>query len=378
MTEVIETPTATSVGAQWMAKLVSYKAFLSEHGRRPSTRCVDRDERLTALWFRYQGERNLEGTLTQDRRAVLDQHLPGWDVDPREVQWLVRLDHYQAFEIEHGRRPGCNARDAYERSLGLWFREQLRDAREGKVSRARCLILDERIPGWFIPRGEYGRTKAAARVQELKTYRDAYGKWPSGRSRDASVRDLARWHSTQRQGMGSASTRALLDAQVPGWNETVQETWERTAQEIATFRDRHGELPSSSSRVPHVKAWGRWIGDMRRGRGMTAERFAHLDAVLPGWRSGGLPGSRPAQLETTQAVDARWSAHLDRYMAFVNEHRRPPRVRAEGKAERLLGVWLQAQRIRAGKGTLPERRCQLLNEALPGWKVQPGKVPDTV
>ena len=377
MTAVTEATTATSHDAKWMAQLVSYKAFLSEHGRRPNPRCADRAERQTALWLRYQTERNLGGILRQDRRAVLDEHLPGWDVHPWEVQWLARLDHYQAFEIEHGRRPGYTAGDDYERSLGLWFRDQLRDAREGRVSDARCLVLDERIPGWLIPRGAHGR-KAAARVQELKTYRDAYGKWPSKRSRDPVVSSLAGWYYTQREGAGTAQTRALLDAQVPGWNETVQETWERTAQEIATFRARHGELPSASSKVPHVKAWGRWIGDMRRGRGMTPARTAHLNAVLPGWRIGGLPGTRPAQLETTQAAAVRWSAHLGRYVAFVDEHHRWPRVRASGKAERFLGVWLQAQRNHAGNGTLPEERRRILNETLPGWNTSapaPGPQP---
>ncbi|HEX9227278.1 MAG TPA: hypothetical protein VF885_11595 [Arthrobacter sp.] len=297
MTAVIETTTPATREGRWLAHLARYKVFLSEHGRQPSPRCADRDERRTALWFRYQVERSLEGILIQDRRAALDEHLPGWDVHPREAQWLARLDAYQAFEIEHGRRPKCTAGDAYERSLGLWFREQVRDARVGKVSKARCQVLDERIPGWFVPRGANGR-KAAARVRELKTYRDAYGKWPSGRSRDPVVSSLAVWFYTQRDGAGTAETRALLDVQVPGWNETVQEAWERTAQEIATFRARHGELPSRSSVDPRVSGWGRWIDDMRRGRGMTPARTAHLDEVLPGWRSGLPRGRRPAQLHT--------------------------------------------------------------------------------
>jgi hypothetical protein len=226
MTAVIETSAEpTTREGQWLSQLIRCKAFINDHGRRPNIRSTDRNEKSSAVWFRHQTEKHRRGTMKPERRAALDEHLPGWSVPP-----LVNP------------------------------------------------------------------AKAAARVQELKTYRDAYGKWPSGRATDPAVKDLANWHSNQRMGLGAAKTRDLLNAQVPGWNEGVQETWERTAREIATFRAGNGELPSASSRMPHVKAWGRWISDMRTGRGMTPERTAYLDGVLPGWRTGFGHGHRPAQL----------------------------------------------------------------------------------
>jgi hypothetical protein len=287
----------------------------------------------------------------------------------REEKWLARLDRYQAFVAEHGRRPGSAARDDAERSLGLWFREQLKDARGNKLSDTRRRCLDERFPGWFVP-GGVNRRKAEARVQQLKDYRDAYGKWPSGRSTDPVVKSLAVWYYIQRDGVGAAATRVLLDAQVPGWNETVQETWERTAQEIAAFRARCAELPSRSSGDPRVRAWARWIDDMRRGRGMTPARTAHLDAVLPGWRIGKPKGRLPSQLEEARlAAEAQWTAKLRGYKAFMKERGRRPRCRAGDKAERSLAFWLQRQReLAAGRsGGLPEDRRLRLTGELPGW-----------
>jgi hypothetical protein len=226
MTAVIETPTSpTSFEAQWLAQLIRYKAFVDEHGRRPTIRPSAPEEGAPALWFRQQVTLARRGTLKPARRQALNEHLPGWDVPPR-----------------------------------------------------------------------VNEAKAAARVGELKAYRDAHGKWPSKRSGTAKEKDLATWFYIQRQGFGTALTWALLDVQVPGWNETVQETWERTVQEIATFRARLGEMPSSSSKDSRIRAWGRWLGDMRRGRGLTPEREAHLDAVLPGWRTGLTRGRRPAHL----------------------------------------------------------------------------------
>lgn len=296
MTAVIETSAApTSREGQWLAQLRRYKAFIKEHGRRPSVRSADLDERVPALWFRDQVVRHRRGLLTQDRRAAFNEHLPGWDVPLQGGQWLAQLVRYKAFFTEHGRRPTVRPGAPEERAPALWFRHQGVLARRGLLKPERRAALNENLPGWDVP-PRVNEAKAAERVKALKTYRDAYGKWPSKRSTDRAVVELAQWHSYEKQGLGTASTRALLDGQVPGWNETVQETWERTAQEIATFRARYGELPSASSRVAHVRAWGRWISDMRTGRGMTPERTAHLDGVLPGWRAGFGHGNRPAQL----------------------------------------------------------------------------------
>jgi hypothetical protein len=37
--------------------------------------------------------------------------------------------------------------------------------------------------------------------------------------------------------------RQLLDEQIPGWDETFRDAWERKAEEVAEFRLRPGELP---------------------------------------------------------------------------------------------------------------------------------------
>lgn len=80
---------------------------------------------------------------------------------------------------------------------------------------------------------------------------------------------------------------ALLDEQVPGWDETVQETWERTVQEIATFRSRRGRLPAYSSPEDSERRHSRWLADFRQGGNLTPEREAYLEKHLPGWRADG-------------------------------------------------------------------------------------------
>jgi hypothetical protein len=77
--------------------------------------------------------------------------------------------------------------------------------------------------------------------------------------------------------------KSVLDEQVPGWDETGQEVWERTAREIAAFRAFRGRMPSGAAAQHSERRLSRWIDDMRRGRGLSPERRAYLDEVLPGW-----------------------------------------------------------------------------------------------
>jgi hypothetical protein len=116
--------------------------------------------------------------------------------------------------------------------------------------------------------------------------------------RDPQVKILADWLVNQRFGPSmTPQHRQLLDEQIPGWDETFRDAWERKAEEVVEFRLRHGELPPESSREPLVRSQARWLKDQRRGRGLTPKLEAFLDRVLPGWRNGFQPGVKPRQFQ---------------------------------------------------------------------------------
>jgi hypothetical protein len=98
--------------------------------------------------------------------------------------------------------------------------------------------------------------------------------------------------------------RQLLDEQIPGWDETFRDAWERKAEEVAEFRLRPGELPPASSREPLVRSQARWLKDQRRGRGLTPKLEAFLDRVLPGC-SRRTPIPLSSQVSPASATSAR-------------------------------------------------------------------------
>lgn len=215
--------------------------------------------------------------------------------------WVTRLSELEAHVAECGRLPRSRGGGQPEARLYHWLKNQ----RQDPVTAHTRMILDSRFPGWnarrtaaWIPFEE--------RLRQLKIHFDAYSAWPSSRSCDPQVLSLCRWLTVQRiaarAGQMSQARKARLDNQVPGWNETFQETWERTAEEIAVFRERHRRMPSGVSTEHNERRLSRWLDDMRRGRGLSPERKDFLDEVLPEWdvtRFGKAPGAAQRAAETT-------------------------------------------------------------------------------
>lgn len=197
----------------------------------------------------------------------------------RSAAWLARLDEVENHVATRGRLPRAHRGGRAEGRLYGWLQYQ----RTKPLPGACRAVLDARIPRW--DGNMHGPFES--RVQDLKVYRDAYGVWHSSRSRDGAVLALSKWLERHRHQMRNGEMvphrKALLDEQVPGWDETVQQTWERTAREIATFRTHRGRMPSGAAAEHSERRLSRWIDDMRRGRGLSPERKAFLDEVLPGW-----------------------------------------------------------------------------------------------
>ncbi|QOD06087.1 helicase associated domain-containing protein [Pseudarthrobacter sp. BIM B-2242] len=205
----------------------------------------------------------------------------------RAKAWLNRLEELEGFMAARGGRyPRALTGGRHESNLYYWLAYQ----RTTQAAQPLLRILHERIPGWDMPRRRNGLPFAEG-VKAVKEYRAAHGSWPSCRSRNEDVFLLATWLKGQRiafrAGSMEPSRKELFDREVPGWNETVQETWERTVQEIATFRARNGRLPAYSSKERSERRLSRWLGDYRRGRNLTPERRAFLDEHLPGWAIDG-------------------------------------------------------------------------------------------
>ncbi|WP_395940353.1 helicase associated domain-containing protein [Arthrobacter sp. U41] len=103
-----------------------------------------------------------------------------------------------------------------------------------------------------------------------------------------------------------------------------------------------------------------WLSIRRRAAraGDLNEAERQLLAVLPGWEDS--PRSRS---------DAeRWNRRLEELRAFrASEGRWPQFRRPVPESERVLGVWLHAQRQTFGAGQLQTEALSQLDSTVPGW-----------
>ena len=135
-----------STGDGWTTRAHEVVSFVSDHGFFP--RRGWRDEHELAVWLCNQraGLRRGATWLTPARIALLDEILPGWRplsaAERSEQRFRARAAELGAFYREHGRTPRLHAEDPVERSLGVWFYEQRRAARRGKLDQERIRILD--------------------------------------------------------------------------------------------------------------------------------------------------------------------------------------------------------------------------------------------
>lgn len=90
---------------------------------------------------RWLGVQRSGRSLGIDRKAWLDEHVPGWD-DSTHQAWIDRAKELESFVARHGAFPTVR-----DESLGWWLSNQ----RKGQgLSETRRQWLDTHLPGWHI------------------------------------------------------------------------------------------------------------------------------------------------------------------------------------------------------------------------------------
>jgi hypothetical protein len=150
----------------WDEQFGDYVRFLGRHERAPSQYADDARERALFYWLRNQRTSLRNGLLLPERRVLLDQGLPGWNVvilggDRRSARnqsvWSVRVRQLGQHVRKHGRNPVVSP-DVFpaELVLGRWLAIQRHAYRKGMLHPDREAKLDEVAPGWREPKSTKG------------------------------------------------------------------------------------------------------------------------------------------------------------------------------------------------------------------------------
>jgi hypothetical protein len=142
------------------------------------------------------------------------------------------------------------------------------------------------------------------------------------------------------------------------WMNAVEASWFEKAEQLGEFFRTHGEWPRQTGSEPSERALAAWHQVLRvpspQAAPLTAEKVAHLDRVVPGWRQDN--------------HDITWFRRADELCEFHREHGRLPSQTVGSREERILGTWAQKSRNAASRGALAQERLDYLDNALPTWR----------
>ena len=278
---------------KWQAKVDQLVAYRDKHGRWPSARATDADERSLGAWVGGLRGAALGGrgadALTTERVEQLDQRAPSWT---------------------DGTAKTTNETVAPTEPLLMWRGEPVGGSAAQKS--ARDLAWDANLAEYRV------------RIIEVRAFSTSLRN-----SDDVEDARSALWLMTQRNsykhGTLSADRTAALE-QVPGhtWDARATSFKEGLAALDAYIKE-HGTFPGRGAVQPVVidmtdpvagmqmlgrairsskseHKVGHWLANQRRTAGSTpADRLARIDEIAPGWR-GSLTPSTPAGIDEWQAA----------------------------------------------------------------------------
>lgn len=145
-------------------------------------------------------------------------------------------------------------------------------------------------------------------------------------------------------------------------NTSAVSVWDERFAELRAFVEKHGHfcVPKYQAEYLRLHAWMKEQRYLRRKGRLNPRREQKLEEF-------GLPWNPPAVSVTQKRItDRRWQDRYEELLAFKKQHGHT-RVTTQAGPHLKLGEWLSQQRINHRKGSLPQERVLLLEEAGVEW-----------
>lgn len=277
--------TTTHNGA-WYTKLEAVEAFFAERSKFPRVKTDDPDEKKAGIWLATQRQR--VGSMTAERRKVIDERLPGWCLTPagetRDNRWASQLQAVAKFQEDKGRPPVQKAADRAEAQLAAWLNTQRKNA--DNLSPTRVEALDAQYPFWRQTRADLWTEQLYAAAAYLREHHF----FPNS-SKDPAVRKMAYWLSSQRAATNLSDERlAALNEHIPTWQNRITAVWQHKLDLAAAHYASAGRLPRTTSSDSDEAKLGYWMGYQRKHAAkLSPDQLRQIDERLPGWRGQSAP-----------------------------------------------------------------------------------------
>jgi superfamily II DNA or RNA helicase len=197
--------------------------------------------------------------------------------------------------------------------------------------------------------------------EQLNAWVNIYDKIPSMNSKDKTEKQLGNWASDQRKykKKGSLADDKIKKLElIDGWYWDRDDLFDETCEQLDTWVNKYGKIPSDKSKDKTEKQFGKWASNRR-----TDKKIGKLDEdkikkleLIKGWYWGfGVVKKFISFDEMCEQINA-----------WVSTYIRIPISTSKDKTEKQLGSWASNKRTDKKQGSLSVDKIRKL-ELIKGW-----------
>jgi superfamily II DNA or RNA helicase len=322
----------------WQRNFEQLCAFKAEHGHLT----VPFNSKL-GRWVIIQ-RMYLDRLPAERREALLEL---GFDADPRETRWQNNLEKFRAFVKEHE----CS--DTLQFSM---FPKYLRNWIKHQRKRWNLLSPQKRetlLELGFDP--DPIETHWRKRLEELCAYKERHGHCNIRKNENPIMWSfLKALRESKSEGRLSPEKIAALDELNIVWGGASERFFEDTCRKLAAYREKHGRLPSSNTRLKEDRELRILIG--------------RIIIMRRSYRTGNLSDEQIRRLQdlglSFHPDEERWQTRFREFERYVAEGGNPNEIRS---AHPLRG-WVRAVLNSHRRGTLSGERIEMLEKLGVTWE----------
>jgi superfamily II DNA or RNA helicase len=329
-------------------------AWVNIYDKIPSHHSIDKTEKQLGEWVSHRREDKKKGSLTDDKIEKLGL-IKGWFWSNDNLFDNI-CEQMDTWVNKNGKLPSSMSKDKIEKELGQWTSNRRKDKKKGNLTDDKIKKL-ELIKGWYWGSDVVKKFISFDEMcEQMATWVNKNGKLPYEKSQDKTEKQLGSWASSRRQEKKKGS---LFDDKIKklelikGWFWEKEDPFDEMCEQLDTWVNKNGKLPSEKSKDKTEKQLGNWASSRRKDKkkgSLSDDKIKKLE-LIKGWF-----------WEKEDPFDEM----CEQMNTWNNTYNRIPSHGSKDKTEKQLGHWASHRRVDKKKGKLNADKIKKL-ELIKGW-----------